>query len=429
MYLFYNLILYLFSPLIFLFYLMRVLLTGKEKEGCWQRMGFLANNIYSPSSESFIWVHAVSVGEVMAAKQIVKECKNTFPKIKIMLSTITDSGQKIALSLKEADLVFYLPLDYKFLLNKIFKKKNILAIIIMETEIWPNLVVLGKKNNSKIILANGRFSKKSFNTYLKFKIFFKQVLQNFDLFLMQSKDNAEKIIQLGAAKNKVQVTGNTKYDISLNFSAEEIQKLKKEIGVQDNQVVILAGSTHKNEEEIILNVFQKLQKQFPNSFLIIAPRHLEREAEIITLLKKNNLSFNLRQLKEKNSAPIFILNTLGELTKFFALANLIILGGSFVPVGGHNILEPLSLGKVTIFGPHMENFKAILQDIQKDKIKAAIKVKDKEELCATIKYLLSKKNFTEELNNLGKEAQQLILKNKGASKQTILKLKELIKDY
>lgn len=428
MYFFYNLILILLSPIIFLIYLTRVFFTGKEKIGYLQRLGFFPREFYKVKGSNYIWIHAVSVGEVMAAKPLIKECKNTFPDYNILLSTITDTGNKVAKTIKEADLVFYLPLDYKFLIKRVFKQKNILALIIMETEIWPNLVAIAKQKKAKIVLVNGRFSSKSFKIYQKFKFFFKDVLKNFDLFLMQSEENVQKIKSLGANNKQVFCTGNTKFDIAVNFSQETTAKLKKEIKITENQIVILAASTHAGEEEIILNVFKELKNFHKNLFLIIVPRHPERSKDVAKEINKYQFKFALRKNNnnsEKNSLEVFLVNTIGELILFFSLADLVVLGGSFVPIGGHNILEPLSLGKVTFFGPHMDNFKAILKDIQKYNIKAAINVKNKNDLYIKLNDFLNKENLKEDLLTLGKEAQEIIAKNKGASKKNVLKLKEL----
>lgn len=431
MYFFYNLILILLSPIILLTYLARVFLTGKEKEGYLQRLGFLPKEFYKLEDKNYIWIHAVSVGEVMAAKPVIKECKIIFPDYNILLSTITDTGNKVAKTIKEVDFVFYLPLDYKFLIKKIFNKKNISALIIMETEIWPNLVALAKQNKVKTILINGRFSSKSFKVYKKFKFFFKDVLKNFDLFLMQSEESAKRIKSLGANNSQVFCTGNTKFDIAISFTNEATDKLKKEIGLNENQIVIVAGSTHPGEEEIILNIFEKLKSSYKNLFLIVVPRHPERSADIVKELNFRKLKFALRKNNnhnEKNGQEVFLVNTIGELVLFFTVADLVILGGSFVPIGGHNILEPLSLGKVTLFGPYMDNFKAILKDIKKHNVKAVIDLRNKDELYVKLKEILKQQNFKEELFILGKQAQQIISKNKGASKESVLKLKKLLKN-
>lgn len=423
-YILYNLILLFLSPLILIFYLLRVLITNKEKRGFKQRLGFFPKDI----GKSDLWVHAVSVGEAIIASSIILELKSLIPQLRVVVSTITDTGNLIARkNIFQAEKIFYFPLDFLLITRKILKQVSPHLIVLVDTELWPNFLYQAKRRGAKILLVNGRISPQSFKTYRYFKFLTAQVLKNIDLFAMQSKLDAQRIISLGAEASKVKVTGNVKFDQAYpRVSKEEKQRMSEELNLPEGSLIWVAGSTHPGEEEKILEVFEGVREEFPHLFLILAPRHPERVGEVERIIKKANLSSVRRtkskeMSKEKGETPVIILDTMGELSKVYSLATLVFVGKSLISGGGQNILEPAALGKVVLFGPSIYNF------LESAKLLlptgAAIQVKDEGELKEKILELL---NDLPDLEEMGKRAMKVIEENKGAARTNAFLIKEML---
>lgn len=422
-YFWYNILIFALSPFIVLYYLFRVMFTGKEKKGYLQRLG-----LRMPCSQnSCVWVHAVSMGEVLAAAPIVTELSKLFPSVPIVFSTVTDTGQKVARDkIKEARDFFYLPLDFPFLIRKFLSRLHPIALVVVETEFWPNLLSECRKSGVKIVLANGRVSEKSFQTYLKFRLFFKQVLSSFDFLAMQSELQASRVIAIGADPARVRIVGSTKYDSEVSISAPtQKEALAKTLGFLPQDILFVSGSTHSGEEELILSVFTELKKNIPSLRLVIAPRHPERFEEVWSLIQKSSFTSSRRTTfpvdGHRNSPDVFLLDTIGELSALYGLADIVFIGGSLVPTGGHNLLEAAAQGKLTFFGPHMENFREISESFVN--AGAAVQVKNPHELIEKIQGII--KNG-EEHKQLGEKAKELVIKNKGSARTTALLVKELL---
>jgi len=417
------------------------------------RLGILPKNI---EFNRPIWIHAVSVGEVMAAKYLIEELRMVYPAQRLFISTVTPTGNKIAQSIaKGTDFVAYLPLDLSFIVKSVVDKINPLLFVAMETEIWPNLMSYLYKKNIPIIIANGRVSDHSFKGYLSIKFLLKPVLNKINLFCVQTHQDAERLMRLGVLGDRIQTTGNMKFDLQdytdspANLSDSRRDPALREkvnytdfrlkLGLSFDEKLMVAGSTHRGEEEIILSVYKELLTDFPNLKLLIAPRHPERTGDIEKIVVKNG--FNSVKVSELNrqmpplAAPrhsavagrpadwqtVFILDTVGRLLDFYIIADIVFVGGSLVKKGGHNILEPAALGKPVIFGPHMFNFRDIA-GLFLDK-KAGILVYNKEELKIKIKELL---NNPIRVNELSQRAQALILQNKGATRRNLEYIKRLL---
>jgi 3-deoxy-D-manno-octulosonic-acid transferase len=321
-----------------------------------ERMGFI-----SPSPDKdpspLVWVHAVSVGEVISAVPFIKELRKRYPFISVVLSTVTDTGQKVA-GEKAADIarIIYLPFDLAHIVKRVLKRIRPSLFIAVETELWPNIFRIFNNEGIRLLVMNGRLSDNSFSGYRKIKFFIRDVLSRVDLFCMQDRVYAERIRELGVDKDRVKVTGNFKFDTR---PPETLPEWTGSLG----HPVVLAGSTHEGEEELMVSVFGRLKSDLPEMNLLLAPRHPERFRKIEEMIRERGLPFLKRSgLSAANfpagkvSGMIVLLDTIGELASAYGIADIAVMGGSFVKVGGHNPLEPAFWGKPVVCGPHMENF-------------------------------------------------------------------------
>lgn len=325
---------------------------GKPNAGLKEKFG----NITPPfeKGEDIIMLHGVSVGEVIALENLAKKIKQVFPNKKLVVTTGTKTGQEIAHKKYEgvADYITYFPFDIPICVNKFLDKLSPARVLIAETEIWPYFAYACKKRNIPISIINGRISDSTFNSYLKVKFFFKRVFNNFSAIYTQSEEDKNKYLAIGADTDKVSVMGNLKFDVKK-------QNADIQIG-QENSRILIAGSTHAGEDEIVLRTFSKLKEKHPDIKLLLAPRHPKRVPDIQTLFKDFNLNYGLRS-KEATFAnnDIIILDTLGELGKMYSICHFAFIGGSFNKTGGHNPLEAVVYDKPAITGPSIHNFKDI----------------------------------------------------------------------
>lgn len=419
MYFVYNLLyalaFILSSPYLFL----RGLVGG---HGIMQRLGNIPVN--SKLSPPIIWFHAASVGEVKALVSILPKLKKEKPDCSIAVSVMTKTGKKQAgESLPQADLLFYVPLDFPFILRKVLTKLKPSLLVLVETELWPNLIRQAKNYGCKLSLINGRLSKKSFKRYLKLKSFFGLVLSHFDQLLIQSIEDAERFWELKGDENKTRIMGNLKFDrVLLGLNGEDKAVLRKRLGLSGTDRLIIAGSTHPEEERIILSIFKRLKDEHKELVLLLAPRHLSRVGEIEELLSEFGLTYIQRSkgLPDKK-AEVILLDTMGELESLYSLSELAFVGGSLVPVGGHNILEPAGYGIPVLYGPHIDNFKTASDLLLRSG--GGIMVNDQEELYQRISMLLNDENLRK---NTGKKGKEALLSRGGTSDKTVQLLLELL---
>ncbi|KJR41213.1 3-deoxy-D-manno-octulosonic-acid transferase [Candidatus Magnetoovum chiemensis] len=320
-----------------------------------QRLGYYSSeirNTFDKSNGPVIWIHAVSVGETICALPLVDKLYSISTK-NIVISTVTDTGQEIAKSrTKGKDIkIIYVPFDTSLAVKQAFKTIKPNVLIIMETELWPALIHEAHLNKIPVILLNGRISNKSFKKYLLIKTFLKPVLDKITFFAMQDDLYAERIIKMGAQEKRVRNIGNLKYDVKPPTEARQWTKSL-------SSPVIVAGSTHDGEEEIILKAYKKLKKDIPRLSLILAPRHPQRFAAVESIIKNTGLNFIKRSQIENNAVnnDIVLLDTMGELSSVYGIADAAVMGGSFMPKGGHNLLEPAFFAKPIVCGPFMDNF-------------------------------------------------------------------------
>jgi 3-deoxy-D-manno-octulosonic-acid transferase len=423
MYLLYNLLLTISIFFVLPWWLLN-LVKGKYKIGFWQRMGFYPDEI---KGQTPIWIHAVSVGEVIASTSIIKGIRREYPDAKIILSTVTDTGQQIAKErIKEADYIIYFPFDFSWSVKRALDTINPIICIIMETELWPNFLREANKKDVPVAVINCRISERSFKRYRIISLFMKDVLMNVKLFSMQTEDDSKRIIALGADKRNVSVSGNIKYDSEFKLIGDEKAKeIKDTVGVNSNDKIFIAGSTHPGEEEIMLKLYSHILKGHPDYRLIIAPRHIERVGEVEEIVRRKGL-VPLRKTKIRTphsalNTHVIVLDTIGELGFMYSIADIVFVGGSLIPHGGQNILEPAFYKKPVIFGKYMMNFQEIAREMASSG--GGIQVDSEGDLIKEIDGLLSNKK---RMIEVGEKGYQVIMKNRGALQRNLELIGEML---
>ncbi len=392
-----------------------------------EKLGFVPQGPRTCSPRSpRIWIHAVSMGEVSAIHPLIRELANIFPKGHFILTTSTESGQKIAREqVKEASLVSYAPLDLPGAIRRTLQRWQPDLLIIAETEIWPNLLRIAQERGVRTMLANGRISARSFRRYRRTRFFWAEVLDHFDLLSMIHVQDGDRVIAMGANPVKVLVSGNCKYDQAI-FQVE--MKFKKEmqdlLSLKEEDLVLVAGSTHEGEEEIILKAFSRVRQDFPSLILIIVPRHVERVPKIEKLVEYAGEDYAYRSQLPREGRKgryLIIWDTFGELSKVYSMATLVFCGGSLVPKRGQNILEPAAWGKVVFYGPSIEDFHDAHELLQE--AGAGFMVKNDEELVERCLYFL---NHPAELLKRGQGAKEIIKSNIGAAQRNAALARDLL---
>ena len=335
-----------------------------------QRMGYLPVSFNLDGEES-IWIHAVSVGEALTVRALIADLKQRYPNLRIFLSTTTMSGQQVARrNVQDVDAVFYFPLDLSFIVRRTLRLVRPRLFVMMETEIWPNLLHECKRMGVATVMVNGRISSRSYPRYKVVRPFFKRVLANVDRFCMQSEESARRLIDIGADPARVVVTGSLKFDSMEMPGATTLEgrgqnRVLRYFRMTSGRPVIVAGSTMREEDQMVLQAFRRIKTSIgsaANPLLVIAPRHPERFGEVVQLAK-NQAFVTVRRsdlpIDAEPRAEVVVLDTIGELAQVYQIATAVFVGGSLVDSGGHNILEPAVFGKPIVFGPYMKNFKEI----------------------------------------------------------------------
>ena len=425
----YNLVWTLFLVLSIPYLLWRSLIRRPLWKGLRDRMGFLPRM----AERRPLWVHASSVGEVFCVLPLVKRIKAEFPEIPVVLSTMTPTGKEAAQkSLSEVEHFFYLPLDHPLFIRLAVRRLSPRLLLLTETELWPNLLTIASRKGVPIVLFNGRISEKSLRGYLLLRSLFRKALGSGPLLLMQSEADRNRIVSIGAPFQKTRVTGNVKFDQSLSVLTEtEQMALFRSLGLTGNETLLIAGSTHPGEEESLLWVYKTLKGNDPDLFLLLAPRHLRRLEEVEALLERKGLRWVRRSAPASDQGSgetdgrgrpgIILLDTLGELKRLYALGTLVFIGGSLVPVGGHNPLEPLCFKKCVLFGPHMFNFAEISRALVE--AGGAMVVEGEEDLLSQMTRLLSQER---ERVEMGERGYQFLMRHQGATERVFREIKPLL---
>lgn len=429
MYLLYDLILLLAALVLTPYYLLRGLRYGKTRRGIRERLGFYSAERLAPlRGRRTIWIHAVSVGETRAAIPLVKALRQAYPEAALLISNVTETGHAVASKIPELDLCLFFPFDLSWVVKRVLDKIRPELVLLVETEIWPNFVRYAHRRQIPIAMVNGRISDRSFPRYRKFRPLLKNILELIDLYCMQTELDGWRTRVLGAPDERVKVTGNMKFDLQgAPPSAAEVEAHKRELFLPTGELVLVAGSTHAGEEQTLVELFLGLREKIPGLRLVVVPRHPERCPEVAELLKGSGLVAVLRsQLGDhpETLAPdeVLVGDTLGEMLLFYAVADLIFVGGSLVPIGGHNILEALQVQRPVVFGAHMENFKQISQLVLD--AGGGRCVSDAAELKLAIEELLGDEESRQVMARCG---HGLLEKNAGATRHNLTLLQQLIR--
>ncbi len=404
------------------YWLMQRLRHGKYRAGLSERLGRIPERLLVQPARPTIWVHAVSVGEVLAVSGLVDELKRRFPNYRIVISTTTDTGQKLARTRFGAENVFYFPLDFAFAIRPYLRLLRPELIVIAETELWPNFLRMSKANGARIAIVNARISDRSWPRYRRFQRLLARVLRQVDLFLTQTEEDARRLGQIGAPKERIQVTGNLKFDVPAPTAPPIIASLRAAFQQASAGPVIVCGSTVEGEEPILLQAFVNILGSHARAVLILAPRHPERFSEVAELLGQLGIRFWKRSLWSGDPivAGVLLIDSIGELAALYSLADVAFVGGSLVPRGGHNIIEPALHGAPIIVGHHTENFRDIVSLFQ---IRDGVRVVGPAELPLAFMELISN---PEERIGLGRRAAEILRAQMGATQRTMEALETLL---
>lgn len=432
MYFLYSVVTVIAMVLLAPYFAVQGLRRGKYLDNVRERMGYLpdalARNVPPRSS---IWVHAVSVGEVLASKPLIEGLKKRFPERPIFLSTTTATGQQLARErIRDADGIFYFPFDWRTPIRRAFGKIQPALVVILETEIWPNFMREAERTGVPVVFVNSRISERSINRFRRFQRFiggfFRRVLRDAELFLAQSVEDASRLKEMGAPEERVEVTGNLKYDHEPPAQSAFGDWLAKQIANQERWPVLVAGSIVAGEEEAVLAAYDIVQRQWRRALLVMAPRKPGQFDAASAVAKECGWTVIRRSAVDLNAAldencDVLILDSIGELAGLYAAGDAVFVGGSLVPSGGHNIVEPAWFSKVPLFGPSMENFRDIAARFSS--AGAGIQVASGEKLGKVWAELIRDPARREQM---GRKARALVEANRGASARSLERIVQIL---
>jgi 3-deoxy-D-manno-octulosonic-acid transferase len=405
------------------YWLLQIARHDKYRTGFRERMGRVPARLALPQAEdTAIWIHAVSVGEVLAVAGLMEELRRQLPRLRIFISTTTDTGQAVARKRFGEASVFYFPMDFAFAIRPYLRALRPRMVVIAETEFWPNFLRLTHEYGARIAVVNSRISDRSWPRYRRFRGLLKRVLSNVDLFLTQTNDDAARLQDIGAAPERVRVAGNLKFDIPATPSSQVVENFRKAITASGSGPVLVCGSTVDGEEALLLRAFENVLVQHPRAVMILAPRHPERFSAVALLLEQMSIRFCKRSdwSGETLGGGVLLLDTIGELAALYALADIAFVGGSLVPRGGHNIIEPAQFGVAIVTGTHTENFRDIVSLFQG---RDAVRIVGPAELPLVLMELLEN---DAERQALGQRAAETVQSQIGATARTTAELQRLL---
>ena len=419
------------------YWLYQILRHGKYRASVSARLGRVPARLMALSSTSHparvIWVHAVSVGEVLAVSGLVEQMRRTFPRHRVLVSTTTDTGQELARKRFGEENVFYFPLDFAFAIHPYLRALRPELVVLAETEFWPNFLHLAHGARARIAVVNARISDRSWPRYRRFRWALRRMLVHVDLFLAQTQEDSARLQSIGAEADRVQVTGNLKFDVSFPAPPPIVESLRRSLAAERAGPVLVCGSTVEDEEPVLLKAFENIRVGHPRAVMILAPRHPERFDDVAILLQQLGMP-SVRRSRWKGestaqaaAAPlaggVFLVDSIGELAALYALADVAFVGGSLVPRGGHNIIEPAQHGVAIVTGNYTENFRDIVALFQS---RDAVRIVTLAELPLTLMQLLA--DDAERLA-LGRRAKETMRSQTGATARTLAALKTLIAEH
>jgi len=398
-------------------------LMKKTREGFWQRFGFYPKHLIPQGGSPRLWLHGASAGDLLALSPMIDRLRARFPDARVIVSTITNTGALMArerLS-KKVDAVIYAPWDLFGATRRAVRALRPDLLVLEYTEIWPNLISAAHQARARVVLTNGRFSAAHLSRYRLFFTLIGNPLHDIDLFLMREADEADRALTLGATADRVQVTGNTKFDALVpQAQATDDAQLREALGLDGAGRVLIAGSTHEGEEELLLDVYRRLILLVPDLRLVIAPRYIDRAPRVLALIEQAGLRGARRSLGNPQHAPVVVLDSIGELARAYRLATVVFVGGSFTSRGGQNILEPAAQGRPVLFGPHMENFRDSVGVLVG---RGGLQVKDADSLHRVLLELFSR---PETIESLGELARSAVRQVSGASDRNVTAIAGLL---
>ncbi len=407
----YNILSGILFLIVFPFLILYTLAQGKFSNNLAERLGRYPRHLRPDEplpGAGPVWIHAVSVGEIKAAIALCRRIKEQLPEVPILVSTTTPAGRETAERLLGKEIpVIYFPLDFYLCVKRAMNFFHPRAFVALETELWPNFLFRANKSGSKLILANGRISSRSFKRYARFPRSMRHFLEKFRVLMVRDPEDARYLISLGAVPERVRVLGNIKYDGLVDQAKEDLHlKMQQRLHLPEAKPVIVAGSTRGGEEAVLIKVYLSLKASFPDLVLVLVPRHIDRCAEIETLLQRQGISFQLYSrilsLEEQRESNVILIDRVGDLFGLYSLATIVFCGASLIPKGGQNILEPAAWGKLVFYGPYMEDFKdarRLLEDAG-----AGIMVRGQIDLAKQMAYFLEHPEERERRGNAGREA-------------------------
>jgi len=369
-----------------------------------------------------IWVHAVSVGEVIAVSGLIERMRHVFPQHRVLISTTTDTGQALARKRFAEENVFYFPMDFALTIRPYLQALQPELVVLAETEFWPNFLRLAHASGARIAVVNARISDRSLPRYLRFRWALRKMLAHVDLFLAQTAEDGARLQSIGANRERVQITGNLKFDVSLPAPPPIADSLRRSLAAENAGPILVCGSTVEDEEPPLLKAFENLRVAHPRAVMILAPRHPERFDDVAILVRQLGIP-SVRRSQWQGQAlagGVLLVDTIGELAALYALADVAFVGGSLVPRGGHNIIEPAQHGVAIVTGNHTENFRDIVGLFQS---RDAVRIVGLAELPLMLMQLLAD---DAERRALGRRALETIRSQMGATARTLEGLKTLI---
>jgi len=405
------------------YWLYQALRHGKYRLGFGQRLGEVPAALATPSPKPTIWIHAVSVGEVLAVSGLVSALRRLHPLGRVLVSTTTDTGQKLARDRFGEENVFYFPLDLGFAIRPYLQALRPQLVVIAETEFWPNFLRLTKKSGARLAVVNARISDRSLPGYQRLRFWLPGVLRNVDRFLAQTWEDQKRLVAIGAPEDRIVVTGNLKFDITPPPPPDVIASLRENFQRAEAGPILVCGSTVDEEEErMLLQAFQNILPTHPRAVMILAPRHPERFPVVATLLESLGVRFWKRSLwsGEPIVGGVLLLDSIGELAAIYALADIAFVGGSLVPKGGHNIIEPARHGVAIVVGNHTDNFRDVIWLFQTHH---AVRQVGPAELPLVFMELIADETARK---TLGQNALNTLRSQTGATEKTLVALEELL---
>jgi len=419
----YNLLFPILFALSSPYYFLRLWRRGGWKNGFTQRFGFYNDDIKKcVAGKNFIWLHAVSVGEINLCVELVRTLESLSPQLRFLVSTTTTTGMdELRKKLPDHIAKIYYPVDFWHCARRALDLINPRAVIFVEAEIWPNFIWQATDRHIPLFLVNARISDRSYPRYLKFAFLFRKLFGSFTVVGAQSEDYAARLINVGCQPEKVEVTGNIKFDTAKigNGKSLDIAGLFAQIGVLHDAQILVGGSTHNGEELMLAKIFQNLREHFPRLFLVVVPRHFERARDVSLALEKCGIKFAFRSKItpatkfDAGMLDCLIVDTTGELMNFYQTATVVFVGKSISAKGGQNPIEPAAIGRATVFGPNMQNFSDVANIFVRGN--GVVQVRDAKELEHVLIELF---NNADRRSELGATAQAIVRENQGALLRT-----------